>query len=559
MDTYRALLAVVISFVILVGYQYFFVGFDSKKAVKDPATQTSVSSVTTPPALNQTGQATPPKQEALKQSLPPSVSSDHTIREINVETDLYSAVITENSGAIKSFILKDYKASLAKNSPGVQLVKTTEQEGFPLTFSWGDVAAANTFYSSSTDKVQFAGAETTSTLTMKGITESGLELERTYRFDRNTYLLELVVRVKNGSAKPLQGSALLHQANLPFEEAAKGSTTSLFVGPAIFMDGQRQEFKTKEITGEPKTVQGKVDWAAYDSTYFMCGILPENEGGTSVTMQQTDKLVTMQVGGALDALQPGQEKIYKYRVYFGPKKLSLLQKTGYNLDKAVNFGWFDVMAKPTLWLLNFFHTYLKNYGIAIILVTVAFKLAFWPIAQKGLKSMKNMQKLQPKMAKIKEKYKDDPAMMNKEVMNLYKTYKVNPLGGCLPMVLQIPVFFALYKVLLMCIELRHAPFMLWITDLSAPDRLMLGFDIPYLGGIPVLTLLMGASMFLQQKMTPSTADPTQAKIMMFLPIMFTFMFLNFASGLVLYWFINNLLAILQQYLINKQTNKPLVA
>lgn len=558
MNTYRALLAVVISFVILVGYQYFFVGFDSKKAVKDPAAQTSVSSVTTPPALNQTGQVTPPRPEALKQSLPP-IPPGRTIREILVDTDLYSAVITENGGAIKSFILKDYKASLAKGSPGVQLVKTSEQEGFPLTFSWGDVAATNTFYNASSDKVHFAGAETTSTLTMKGLTDSGLELERTYRFDRNTYLLELAVRVKNNSAKPLQGSALLHQDNLPFEETAKGSTTSLFAGPAIFMDGQRQEFKSKEITGEPKTVQGKVDWAAYDSTYFMCGILPENEGGTSVTMQQVDKLVTMQVGGALDVLQPGQEKIYKYRVYFGPKKLSLLEKTGYNLDKAVNFGWFDVMAKPTLWLLNFLYTYFKNYGIAIILVTVAFKLAFWPIAQKGLKSMKNMQKLQPKMVKLKEKYKDDPAMMNKEVMNLYKTYKVNPLGGCLPMILQIPVFFALYKVLLMSIELRHAPFMLWITDLSAPDRLMIGINIPYLGGIPVLTLLMGASMFLQQKMTPSTADPTQAKIMMFLPIMFTFMFLNFASGLVLYWFINNLLAILQQYLINKQANNPLAA
>ena len=559
MNTYRALLAVVISFVILVGYQYFFVGFDSKKAVKDPAAQTSVSSVTTPPALNQTGQVTPPRPEALKQSLPPSIPPGRTIREILVDTDLYSAVITENGGAIKSFILKDYTASLAKGSPGVQLVKTSEQEGFPLTFSWGDVAATNTFYNASSDKVQFAGAETTSTLTMKGLTDSGLELERTYRFDRNTYLLELAVRVKNNSDKPLQGSALLHQDNLPFEETAKGSTTSLFAGPAIFMDGQRQEFKSKEITGEPKTVQGKVDWAAYDSTYFMCGILPENEGGTSVTMQQVDKLVTMQVGGALDVLQPGQEKIYKYRVYFGPKKLSLLEKTGYNLDKAVNFGWFDVMAKPTLWLLNFLYTYFKNYGIAIILVTVAFKLAFWPIAQKGLKSMKNMQKLQPKMVKLKEKYKDDPAMMNKEVMNLYKTYKVNPLGGCLPMILQIPVFFALYKVLLMSIELRHAPFMLWITDLSAPDRLMIGINIPYLGGIPVLTLLMGASMFLQQKMTPSTADPTQAKIMMFLPIMFTFMFLNFASGLVLYWFINNLLAILQQYLINKQANNPLAA
>jgi len=137
-------------------------------------------------------------------------------------------------------------------------------------------------------------------------------------------------------------------------------------------------------------------------------------------------------------------------------------------------------------------------------------------------------------------------------MNLYKTYKVNPLGGCLPMVLQIPVFFSLYKVLLLSIELRHAPFMFWINDLSAPDRLWIGFDLPYLGGLPVLTLLMGASMFLQQKLSPTTADPTQAKIMMFLPVVFTFMFLNFASGLVLYWFINNLLSILQQVMINRE-------
>lgn len=335
--------------------------------------------------------------------------------------------------------------------------------------------------------------------------------------------------------------------------------TQLFTGPAVFMDGQRLEFKSKELTGEPKTVQGNVEWAAYDSTYFMCAILPENTGGTGVTMQERDKVVSMQVVGPLDVLQPGEEKVYAYQAYYGPKKLSLLQTTGYNLDKAVNFGWFDVLAKPTLWLLNFFNTYVKNYGVAIILVTIAFKLAFWPIAQKGLKSMKNMQKLQPKMVKLKEKYKNDPAMLNKEVMNLYRTYKVNPLGGCLPMLLQIPIFFALYKVLLMCIELRHAPFMLWITDLSAPDRLMIGVDIPYLGGIPVLTLLMGASMFVQQKMTPTTADPTQAKIMMFLPVMFTFMFLNFASGLVLYWFVNNLLAILQQYLINRQTHTPLTA
>ncbi len=168
--------------------------------------------------------------------------------------------------------------------------------------------------------------------------------------------------------------------------------------------------------------------------------------------------------------------------------------------------------------------------------------------------MKTMQKIQPKMAKLREKYKDDQAQLNQEMMKLYQTYKINPLGGCLPMLLQIPVFFALYKVLLQTIELRHATFMLWITDLSAPDRLYLGFHIPYLGGLPVLTLLMGGSMFLQQKMTPTSGDPTQAKMMLFLPVIFTFMFINFASGLVLYWFLNNLLSMLQQYIINRQAD-----
>lgn len=553
MDTYRALLAVVLSFVILVGYQYFFAGFDGKKAEPAPTTSSDTSAPALPGSPPAMQTSSPPKESVSPQALAPSSVPDRKAREILVDTDLYRAVITENGGAVKSFVLKNYKETAARDSAGMELIKTSESQGFPLTFSWGGVAAANTFYQASVDKVQFPDDKSPGILRMKGVSPSGLELERTYQFNPQTYLFEIVVRVKNISANPLQGSPQLHQINLPFETDTNSSITQLFTGPAVFMDGQRQEFSGKELTGAPKTVQGKIEWAAFDSTYFMCAILPENPAGTSVTMQQADKLVAMQVGAALDVLQPGQEKVYTYQAYFGPKRLSLLQQIGFNLDQAVNFGWFDIMAKPTLWLLNFFYAYFKNYGIAIILVTIVFKLAFWPIAQKGLKSMKNMQKLQPKMVKLKEKYKDDPAMMNKEVMNLYKTYKVNPLGGCLPMVLQIPVFFALYKVLLMCIELRHAPFMLWITDLSAPDRLMIGFDIPYLGGLPILTLLMGASMFLQQKMTPTTADPTQAKIMMFLPVMFTFMFLNFASGLVLYWFVNNLLAILQQYLINRQS------
>ena len=225
------------------------------------------------------------------------------------------------------------------------------------------------------------------------------------------------------------------------------------------------------------------------------------------------------------------------------------------MEQAVNFGFFDILAKPLLWVLKFFNNYLHNYGWAIILLTILVKIVFWPLTHKSYKSMKDMQKLQPKMAKIREKHKDNREKMNQEMMALYKTYKVNPMGGCLPMVIQIPVFFALYSLLGYAIELRQAHFLLWINDLAAPDRLPIGVPIPYVGdGIPVLTLLMGASMFIQQKMTPTTGDPTQAKLMLFLPVVFTFMFINFASGLVLYWLVNNVLSIGQQYYINKYVN-----
>ena len=183
------------------------------------------------------------------------------------------------------------------------------------------------------------------------------------------------------------------------------------------------------------------------------------------------------------------------------------------------------------------------------------KLVFYKLTETSGRSMAKMRKLQPRLQALQERYKDDRQQLSQSMMELYKREKVNPAAGCLPILIQMPFFLAFYWVLLESVEMRQAPFALWITDLSAPDRLMIGVDIPYLGGIPVLTLLMGGSMFLQQKMTPKPADPTQAKIMMFLPVIFTFMFLNFASGLVLYWLVNNLLTIGQQYIINKQPAK----
>ncbi len=548
MDTYRALLAIVISFVILVGYQYLFVGFGPEEGENQPMQEQTQQEIPAPLERNQI--RTAPVQAVA----PPQVQPDRVAKEIKVDTDLYTAVVTENGGAFTSFVLKNYREDIEKDSPGKQLIRTMPSQGFPLKFSWGSAAESGLFYKSMVDHVQLEEGSDTTELTLRATTTYGLEVVRTFVFHRNSYIVDLVVAVKNGSVQPLQGTPNLYQVNVPFQ-AKTAINRFLFSGPSVFQNNELDEYKTKTFKDGPKTVQGSFDWVAYKGTYFISGIIPEAGISSSYTMQGDENLVDTNLAGALDTIHPGGEKVYRYRVFYGPKKLSLLQETGFNLDKSVNFGWFDIIAKPTLSLLNFFYKYLHNYGIAIILVTVIFKAVFWPITQKGLKSMKNMQKIQPKMAKIKEKYKDDPTAMNKEVMSLYKTYKVNPLGGCLPMLLQIPVFFALYKVLLQCIELRHAPFMLWINDLSAPDRLWLGFEIPYLGGFPVLTILMGASMFLQQKLTPTSADPTQARIMMLLPIVFTFMFLNFASGLVLYWFVNNLLSILQQVLINKGGKK----
>ncbi len=551
MDMYRAFLAILISFVILLGYQYFFIGPAQQQVEPEqttvqppPAQQPAPAQITAPPPQTQAQPATAPTAP---------VADQRPAREVKIDSELYTATITEKGGAITSFLLKDFRQEKAEDSPAVNLVKTDQSQGYPLSFSWGSVFDRNTLYTFDNTDVQFDTGTNKATLTMRGVSPSGLEVIRTYRFNRTTYLIEHEVTVVNNSGQVLQGGAALHQINLPFSAITRASNW-LFRGPSMFGEAGLQQFKLKEFEDGPQTVDTNIDWVAYEGTYFMTGIIPGQQS-QSITMDADDELVTIDLQAPLETLAPGATNTYGYNLFYGPKKLTLLNEVGFNLGKIVYFGWFDVIAKPMLYLLNWFYSVAHNYGVAIILVTIILKAIFWPITQKGLKSMKNMQKLQPKVVKLKEKYKDDPTKMNAEMMNLYKTYKVNPLGGCLPMILQIPVFFALYKVLLQSIELRHAPFMLWINDLSAPDRLYLGFDIPYLGGLPVLTLLMGASMFLQQKMTPTTADPTQAKIMMFLPLIFTVMFVNFASGLVLYWFVNNLLSILQQYLINRQ-KKP---
>jgi len=547
MDTYRAIIAIVLAFFVLLGYQYLFVAPEKEQqvAVEEQRQIPGPSVETAPPPPTAVVPVEQPDQFEQPASLPAQKG-----REIVVETNKYRAVIAETGGGIKSFLLKNYRETNEPEADLKELISTDSFIDLPLYFAWGvePKRAQIPLFASDMENLKVT-AEESQTLTMTSQLSSGLQVTRRMTFAPDSYLIDMSVDIYNFSENPLQGSPYMSLSNRPFEGTA---ARYLFSGPAALIDGKLQEVKPKDLEEAGKTLQGNITWAAFEGTYFMTGVIPESQSSQTLKMSSDGEVIHTLLVSPEEVLPAKGHLQYNYQVYFGPKRMSTLKEAGHDLERIVNFGWFDKIAKPVLYLLNFFYKYVGNYGIAIILVTVLIKILFWPIAQKGLKSMKNMQKIQPKMAKLKEKYKNDSTRLNQEMMNLYKTYKVNPLGGCLPMFLQIPVFFALYKVLLQAIELRHAPFMLWITDLSAPDRLMIGVDIPYLGGLPVLTLLMGASMFLQQKMTPSPADATQAKIMMFLPVIFTFMFLNFASGLVLYWLVNNLLSIGQQYLINKQ-------
>ncbi|MCL2340335.1 MAG: membrane protein insertase YidC [Proteobacteria bacterium] len=550
MDLNRAFLAVVLSLFILIGFQFLFPHTPPQQAPAGSPTQQTTETAAGQQAQVQQSPAAP--AGAVQAAVP----VDPRARDITVDTPLYTVIVNEQGGGFKSFVLKNYRNTMAKDSGPMQLLADQEPGSLPVLFSLDNGASAGQLLFKADKTAVTVGKENeTAQLTMTATLAEGFTVVRTLTFSGNSYLITVEYKVQNTSDKASQISPALTLTNEPFAHAAETSDF-LFHGPAAFVNGALVETSMKKLAEKPVTLQGKVSWTGFVDSYFMTSVVPTSGNPVTVTQQGSEKQARTVISEGIQGIGAQETKSYAYTLYFGPKKLQILESAGSDLAKSVDFGgWFglfDVIGKPMLWLLNFFHQFSGNYGIAIILLTVLIKLCFWPITQKGMKSMKNLQKLQPKIAKIRERYKNDPAKMNQEIMTMYKTYKVNPIGGCLPMLIQIPFFFALYRVLMAAIELRHAPFMLWINDLSAPDRLPIGFDIPYLHGIPVLTLLMGASMYLQQKMTPTTADPVQARMMQFLPIVFTVMFVNFASGLVLYWFVNNLLSILQQYLINRQ-------
>ncbi|MGB9712954.1 MAG: membrane protein insertase YidC [Dissulfurimicrobium sp.] len=550
---FRSLLAIILSMLVLIGFQYLsgnLPGHPVEQAPNRSGMPPTAQTKNAGSLEGQTAQMQRPNGTAIQQppaGLIPKVSQ-RIARDITVETDLYRMVFSERGAVLKECLLKRYSTNMKPDSPPVNLINTSQPD-LPLGIELGTsppVDLLDQTFDADKPGLVLTDSKKEGSLSFSYRLPNGSSVLKTYTFHQGSYWVDLSIEVKGRPGTPVT----IFMYNRPFSK----ETSYVFSGPAYYAKDALTEVKLSK-PGEKSNHSGPIDWIGYEDNYFLAAIIPLDQyGGANATFEKKDASGLTAISLTLPLKSDEAGDSVRLGLYYGPKEIETLKALDHHLADSIDFGWFTPIAKPLLYLLNFLYSYFHNYGIAIIIITLLIKIAFWPLAHKSAKSMKTMQKLQPKLAKLKEKYANDKEALNRELMQLYKTYKVNPMSGCLPMLLQIPVFFALYKVLLQAIELRHAPFALWIKDLSAPDRLMIpGVVIPILGGIPVLTLFMGASMYLQQKMTPSSLDPTQAKMMQILPVVFTFMFINFPSGLVLYWLVNNLFSIVQQYYINKFT------
>ncbi|NLC71639.1 MAG: membrane protein insertase YidC [Desulfuromonadaceae bacterium] len=477
-------------------------------------------------------------------TLPPRIdkeSNNNKERKIFLENELFRAVLTNAGARIEKFELKKFKSEAGPDSGNIFLVNAELPHLGTLSSSGtGELAfSGDRFYQIAGGEDNYSVSGSNEATVVFQSVENQLLIEKIYRFRGNDYSFQMDLRVTNQGENVLSGSLETIMLQ-PFDESMKGNRFT-FVGTATLFDDKLKTDSIEDLEKKPATYSGSVGWTGFEDKYFLKALVPLGGRKTEILLQMENSNVVNRVKEPqVQQLRPGETLQHEYLVYFGPRDLDILKNVGHRLEAVVDFGYFDIIARPLLSVLKFFYGFVGNYGWAIILLTVVIKILFWPLTDKSYGSMKAMQKIQPEMQKLRQKYKDDKQRLNVEIMQLYRTHKVNPLGGCLPMIIQIPVFFALYKVLMDDIALRHAPFMFWIQDLSAKD--------PYY----ITPIIMGVTMFIQQKLTPSTMDSTQAKILLYMPLVFTFMFLNFPSGLVIYWLVNNLLTILQQYLINRK-------
>ena len=530
----RVIIALVLSLIVLIGYPFLFL--ENKKDSEKQTVEKKSSENILP------DKTTEEKKSTGKETHYPISTTEVKEEILSIDTPLLNVKINTRGGVIIYWELKKFKDD--KKEKNIVLFSNPNKElsAYPLSVSTPDQSlnqdlASGLYHSEGGTQVHLDAKHPKETILLSFFnptTQKGII--KTITFYERSYSVDIAVEPIGFTDDWVLGSGSNFGIQSWGDQMVIGySGPSTKVGTKVIQDKPSKIDIGKEVF-HPQPI----DWTALNDKYFIGAWIPKSAVKGAVTTKNKDK--DIQTG-----LKLSKEGKSLLTLYAGPKEYEELKNLNIGLDKTIEFGWFMFgdwnairwIAKTLFHGLQILYEFTHNYGLSIILITVIIKIAFIPLTHKSYKSMKAMQNLQPEMQKLQKKYKDDKQKMNKELIELYKTHKVNPLGGCLPVLLQVPVFIGLFNLLYNTIELRQAHFFLWVQDLSIKD--------PFY----ILPIVMGITMFIQQKITPTTMDPRQAKIMLFLPILFTFFFLNFPSGLVLYWLVNNVLTITQQYITIK--------
>lgn len=565
MDNQRLFLFAALAMVLMLIYQQWQVDYGQQPQVATEQAQTIAGTETGPETADSADEAIPAapgSATAITTTGTGSATADTKSKMVEIITDLFEIKVDTNKGTIVEAKLRNYPVSLEQKDTPTAILKDeidgalSAQSGLTPAKGIANAIKKAVF---SVEKERYALEEGADELRVpfSWTGDNGIKLTKTFVFKRDSYLINVEQQLQNNSESEWSGSFYGRLRLIPREMEEPGllSGAQSFTGGAISLEDTKfekvslddiKEDWSKEFSGtKGGLIKSKGGWTAMIQHYFIAAWIPSQEETNYYMTSYSGKTDShyMTVTETQKSVAPGESYTFTHGLYIGPKIQNIMEQVAPNLDRTVDYGPLFFLSQPLFWLLEKIHGVLGNWGVAIIVLTIFLKLLFFKLSEKSYKSMAKMKKLGPKMKQIKERHGEDKQKMNQAMMELYKKEKVNPLGGCLPILVQMPFFLALYWMLLESVELRQAPFMLWIVDLSIKD--------PYF----ILPLIMGGTMLIQQRLNPAQMDPTQQRMMMLMPIIFTFMFLWFPAGLVLYWVVNNLLSIAQQWVITRRVEK----
>jgi YidC/Oxa1 family membrane protein insertase len=541
MDTQRLILFFVFSFsvfLLLDAWQRDQLQQAAPAPAREKAEKSPPLTAQAPPAPSAPLAAAPPAAPVEQQrGLQPETM-------IRVETDLVVAHISTLGGDLRYLEFKRYRDTLDKKKPFVLLETAAERYYVAQAGLIGEgLPNHRTRFSAQAHAYTLAEGQNELEVRLTAPGTEGVRVTKRYRFRRESYLIEVAFEVENAGTQPLAPHAYFQIVRDGKPPAGDSVMLPTFTGVAVYTEKekfQKVAFGDIDKGKAPYPKTSNDGWIAMLQHYFFSAWLPKNGTPREFYSRRLDgELYAAGVIVPVGTLAPGASATVMVPLYAGPQEQDKLAAIAPGLELTVDYGWLTVIAAPLFWVLAWLNRWVGNWGVAIVLLTVIIKLLFYPLSAASYRSMARMRVLAPKLQRIKELYGDDRQRMQQAMMELYKTEKINPLGGCMPILIQIPVFIALYWVLLASVELRHAPFMLWIEDLSAPD--------PWF----ILPVLMGLTMIVQTWLNPEPPDPIQAKLMKIMPIVFSIFFFFFPAGLVLYWLVNNVLSIAQQWQITR--------